>query len=71
MCLLSLVTSLAMKNVDAIPLFASSTSLIPELLEKLFKDTRTVWEYDGQEVSDLTLASLASYVPMPCPPDSS
>lgn len=61
-CLVSLITSLGTKHADAILLILSSTSLIPELLDKLFKDTRTIWEYDGQEVSDVTLALLNKYV---------
>ncbi|KAI5474747.1 hypothetical protein MNV49_002525 [Pseudohyphozyma bogoriensis] len=62
MNLLSFVTSIVTKDRDAIVLIASSPSLIPELLDKIFKDTRTVWEYDGANVSGSILALLKSVV---------
>ncbi|KAL8279916.1 hypothetical protein RQP46_007766 [Phenoliferia psychrophenolica] len=60
MCLVSLATSLLTKNSDALIYVSQNASFIPELLDKLFKDTRLVWEYDGQAVSDgnMTLLKL-------------
>lgn len=50
-CLISFITILSTKHDDAILLISHSPSLIPELLEKVFKDTRTAWEHDGKDVS--------------------
>lgn len=58
MCLVSLVTSLLTKNSDALIYLSGNTSFLPELLDKIFKDTRLAWEYDGQSVSDSTMALL-------------
>lgn len=63
MCLISLVTSLTTKHDNAILFISQSSSLIPELLDKLFKDTRTLWEYDGQSVSDEIMSLLKLSVP--------
>lgn len=57
-CLISFITILSTKHDDAIVFISSSPSLIPELLEKVFKDTRTVYEHDGKDVSPGTLQLL-------------
>lgn len=57
-CLISFITILSTKHPDAILFISSSSSLIPELLEKVFKDVRTVWEHDGKEVSRGTREGL-------------
>ncbi|ORY77576.1 hypothetical protein BCR35DRAFT_325508 [Leucosporidium creatinivorum] len=61
-CLISFITILSTKHTDAILFISSSSSLIPELLEKVFKDVRTVWEHDGKEVSRGTREGLKSIV---------
>ncbi|KAM0751513.1 hypothetical protein T439DRAFT_379632 [Meredithblackwellia eburnea MCA 4105] len=62
MCLITFVQTLAMKNTDGILFITQSPSLIPELLDKVFKDTRTVWEFDGMHVSDTTSVFLRRVV---------
>lgn len=61
-CLLSFVTVLSTKHEDAIMFIAQSPSFLPELLDKLFKDVRTLWDADGQTASDPTRAVLAAAV---------
>lgn len=58
MCLVSLATNLLTKNSDALIYISGNASFLPELLDKVFKDTRLVWEYDGQAVSDSIMTLL-------------
>ncbi|GAA5965863.1 hypothetical protein JCM21900_004930 [Sporobolomyces salmonicolor] len=48
--LVTLATLLVTKHQDAIMLVAQSQAFIPEVLAKLFRDVRTIWEWDGRDV---------------------
>jgi len=59
---LGFVTTLLTKRDDATAFVSQSPGLIPELLDKLFRDVRTVWESDGLPASDAVLAQLGVVV---------
>ena len=61
MSLLALATIIVTKHSDAIILASNSTSLIPEVLGVVFKDTKIVWDQEGQTVNDETRALLELY----------
>ncbi|GAA5887974.1 hypothetical protein JCM5296_001518 [Sporobolomyces johnsonii] len=48
--LVTLATLLVTKHQDAIMLVAQSQAFIPEVLAKLCRDVRTIWEWDGRDV---------------------
>ncbi|BGP19277.1 hypothetical protein JCM10213v2_007364 [Rhodosporidiobolus nylandii] len=48
--LLSLSLRLLTKHEDAIMLVAQSAAFVPELLAKMYREVRTVWEWDGWEL---------------------
>ncbi|GAA5974350.1 hypothetical protein JCM11641_006753, partial [Rhodosporidiobolus odoratus] len=50
LALFSLSLRLLTKHEDAIVLVAQSAAFVPELLGRLYKDVRSVWEWDGREV---------------------
>ncbi|BGP34627.1 hypothetical protein JCM10296v2_006449 [Rhodotorula toruloides] len=69
--ILTLVSILLASHDDAIRLFAQRAAFVPELLAKMWRDVRTVWEHDGREVSqggkqramlDRTVARLSHLV---------
>ncbi|BGP00653.1 Proteophosphoglycan ppg4 [Rhodotorula toruloides ATCC 204091] len=49
--ILTFASILLSSHDDAIRLFAQSAAFVPELLAKMWRDVRTVWEHDGREVS--------------------
>ncbi|BGP26956.1 proteophosphoglycan ppg4 [Rhodotorula toruloides] len=49
--ILTLASILLSMHDDAIRLFAQSAAFVPELLAKMWRDVRGVWEHDGREVS--------------------
>ncbi|GAA6023517.1 hypothetical protein JCM10207_005701 [Rhodosporidiobolus poonsookiae] len=51
LALLSLSLRLLAKHEDAIMLVAQSASFVPELLGRMWRDARTLWEWDGREVA--------------------
>ncbi|SCV73353.1 BQ2448_7279 [Microbotryum intermedium] len=60
MVVLSLLSTLLTRHDDVLVIISTSASLIPELLDKLFKDTRTLWDHDGSDLSDTTRTRLKS-----------
>ena len=50
-CLTAFMTILVTKHEDAILLFKTSPSYVPELLDKIHIDVRTIWDYDGRDVN--------------------
>ncbi|GAA5821620.1 hypothetical protein JCM11251_000938 [Rhodosporidiobolus azoricus] len=50
LALLSLSLRLLTKHEDALMLVVQSASFVPEVLAKMWRDVRTVWEWDGREV---------------------
>ncbi|GAA5895745.1 hypothetical protein JCM8208_005075 [Rhodotorula glutinis] len=49
--LLSLASLLLTAHEDAIMLVAQAASFVPELLAKMWRDVRTLWEWDGREAA--------------------
>ncbi|KDE08433.1 hypothetical protein MVLG_01468 [Microbotryum lychnidis-dioicae p1A1 Lamole] len=58
MAVLSLLSTLLTRHDDVLVIISTSASLIPEVLDKLFKDTRTLWDHDGSDLSDTTRARI-------------
>lgn len=49
--LLSLASLLLTAHEDAVMLVVQAASFVPELLAKMWRDVRTLWEWDGREAS--------------------
>ncbi|GAA5928402.1 hypothetical protein JCM3775_000600 [Rhodotorula graminis] len=49
--LLSLASLLLTAHEDAVMLVAQAASFVPELLAKMWRDVRTLWEWDGREAT--------------------
>ncbi|GAA6033013.1 hypothetical protein JCM8097_000098 [Rhodosporidiobolus ruineniae] len=56
--LLSLALRLLTKHEDALVLVAESAAFVPELLAKMWRDVRTLWEWDGREVGGVAAEGL-------------
>ncbi|GAA5843259.1 hypothetical protein JCM9279_002040 [Rhodotorula babjevae] len=49
--ILSLASLLLTAHEDAVMLVAQAASFVPELLAKMWRDVRTLWEWDGREAT--------------------